>query len=146
VIREASDFRSQDIELLLGESVAEVNTAERKVETEQGQVIRFDRLLIGSGADPVVWCPKYRFRILKGAVQKSVTEIISRLCEWKKLEILEMNVLEDHVHLVPSVPPKFAVSEIIGFLKGKCAIKIFEGTWNSKNGVGVDTFGPNDIA
>ena len=74
----------------------------------------------------IVWCPKYRFRILKGAVQKSVNEIISQLCEWKKLEILEMNVLEDHVHLVISIPPKFAVSEIVGFLKGKCAIKIFD--------------------
>ena len=43
----------------------------------------------------VVWCPKYRFKILKGALQKSVKEIISQLCEWKKVEILEMNVLED---------------------------------------------------
>ena len=74
----------------------------------------------------IVWCSKYRFRILKGAVQKSVKEIISQLCEWKKLEIMELNVLEDHVHLVISIPPKFAVSEIIGFLKGKCAIKIFD--------------------
>ena len=72
----------------------------------------------------IVWCSKYRFRILKGAVQKSVKEIISQLCEWKKLEILEMNVLEDHVHLVISIPPKFAVSEIIGFLKGKSAVRI----------------------
>jgi len=72
----------------------------------------------------IVWCPKYRFRILKGALQKSVKEIISQLCEWKKLEILEMNVLEDHVHLPISIPPKFAVSEVIGFLKGKCAIRI----------------------
>jgi len=53
VIREASDFRSRDIELLLGESVQEVSTVERKVETEQGQVIPFDRLLIAIGADPV---------------------------------------------------------------------------------------------
>ena len=73
----------------------------------------------------IVWCPKYRFRILKGQIQKSVKEIINQLCDWKKLEILEMNVQEDHVHLVISIPPKFAVSEIIGFLKGKCAIKIF---------------------
>jgi len=74
----------------------------------------------------IVWCPKYRFRIMKGAVQKSVKEIISQLCEWKKLEILELNVLEDHVHLIISIPPKYAVSDIIGFLKGKCAIKIFD--------------------
>ena len=74
----------------------------------------------------IVWCPKYRFRIMKGAVQRSVKEIVSELCEWKKLELLELNVVEDHVHLVISIPPKFAVSEAIGFVKGKCAIKIFD--------------------
>ena len=74
----------------------------------------------------IVWCPKYRFRILKGAVEKSVKEIIKQLCEWKKLEILEMNIQEDHIHVILSIPPKFAVSEIVGFLKGKCAIKIFD--------------------
>jgi putative transposase len=42
----------------------------------------------------------------------------------EKLELLELNVVEDHVHLVISIPPKFAVSEAIGFVKGKCAIKI----------------------
>jgi putative transposase len=71
----------------------------------------------------IVWCPKYRFRILKGAVQKSVMEIITQLCEWKKLEILEMNILEDHVHLVISVPPKFAVSDTIGFLNKHLELK-----------------------
>ena len=81
---------------------------------------------------------------MKGAVQKSVKEIISQLCEWKKLEILELNVLEDHVHLVISIPPKFAVSEIIGFLKGKCAIKIFDRHLKLKNGTGAGTFGPKD--
>jgi putative transposase len=74
----------------------------------------------------VIWCPKYRFRILRGALQKSVGEILQQLCEWKKLEILEMNVQEDHVHVVLSIPPKFSVSEVVGFLKGKCAIKIFD--------------------
>ena len=74
----------------------------------------------------IVWCPKYCFRILKGAVQKSVKEIIKQLCEWKRLEILEMSVQEDHVHLVLSIPPKVAVSDAVGFLKGKCAIKIFD--------------------
>jgi putative transposase len=74
----------------------------------------------------LIWCPKYRFRILKGGVRQSVEEIITQLCEWKKLEILEMNVQEDHVHLVLSIPPKLSVSSVVGFLKGKCAIKIFD--------------------
>lgn len=74
----------------------------------------------------LIWCPKYRFRILKGEVKQSVEEIISQLCEWKNLEILEMNIQEDHVHLVLSIPPKLSVSSVVGFLKGKCAIKIFD--------------------
>ena len=74
----------------------------------------------------IVWFPKYRFRFLKGAVEKSVKEIIKQLCKCKKLEILEMNVQEDHIHLVISIPPKFAVSETVGFLKGKYPIKIFD--------------------
>ena len=73
----------------------------------------------------IVWCPKYRFKILHGPLQKSVEEIITQLCEWKKLEMLEMNVQEDHVHLLISIPPKYAVSDVVGFLKGKCAIKVF---------------------
>ena len=74
----------------------------------------------------VAFCPKYRFKILKGVVQESVKEFITQLCGWKKLEILEMKVQEDHVHLVLSIPPKHSVAEVIGFLKGKCAIKMFD--------------------
>ena len=74
----------------------------------------------------IIWCPKYRFKIMKGALRQSVDEILRQLCELKKLELLEMNVQEDHVHMVVSIPPKFSVSEIVGFLKGKCAIKVFD--------------------
>ena len=74
----------------------------------------------------VVWCPKYRFKILTKAVPKSVREITRQLCEWKQLEILEGNVQEDHIHLVLSVPPKYSISEAVEFLKGKSAIKIFD--------------------
>ena len=74
----------------------------------------------------VVWCPKYRFRILQGSVGRSLRDIIRQLCKWKGIEILEGNVQIDHIHLVLSVPPKFSVSEAVGFLKGKSAIKIFD--------------------
>ena len=74
----------------------------------------------------IVWCPKYRYKILQGELRKSLWEIIVQLCEWKKLEILSCNIQEDHVHLVLSIPPKNSVSEIVGFLKGKSAIKIFD--------------------
>ena len=74
----------------------------------------------------VVWCPKYRFRILQGQIGKTLREILRQLCEWKKIEILAGNIQSDHVHLVICVPPKFAISEVIGFLKGKSAIKLFD--------------------
>jgi len=74
----------------------------------------------------IVWCPKYRFRILKGGVAKFVEEAIRSLCEWKSVEILELNVREDHIHAVVSVPPKLSISEVMGILKGKTAIKLFK--------------------
>ena len=74
----------------------------------------------------IVWCPKYRFRILKGEIGKSLREIIRQLCEWKKIDILEGNSQVDHIHLVLEIPPKYSVSEAVGFLKGKNAIKIFD--------------------
>lgn len=74
----------------------------------------------------VVWCPKYRFRILSGKVGRSIREIIRQLCEWKQVEILEGNVQKDHIHLVLSVPPKYSIAETIGFIKGKSAIKVFD--------------------
>ena len=74
----------------------------------------------------VVWCPKYRFRILTGEVEKSLRAIIRQLCEWKQIEIVAGNVQIDHVHLVLSFPPKYSIAEVIGFLKGKSAIKIFD--------------------
>ena len=74
----------------------------------------------------IVWCPKYRFRILKGEAGESVRDVIKQLCEWKKVEILEGSVQEDHLHLVLSFTPKYSISEVVGFLKGKSAIKIFD--------------------
>ncbi len=74
----------------------------------------------------IVWRPKYRFRILKGKLGESVRDVIKQLCEWKKVEILEGSVQADHLHLVLSFPPKTSISEVVGFLKGKSAIKIFD--------------------
>ena len=74
----------------------------------------------------IVWCPKYRFRILKGAVAEYVEDRIRALCEWKNVEILELTVMEDHVHMVAILPPKVSVSELMGLLKGKTAISIFK--------------------
>jgi putative transposase len=74
----------------------------------------------------IVWVPKYRFRILEGEIKRLLEEDIKSLCEWKKCEIQEMSVQKDHIHLVLSIPPKVSVSEMMGILKGKLAIKLFK--------------------
>ena len=74
----------------------------------------------------IVWCPKYRYRILKGDVAKFMEKSIRSLCEWKNIEILELNVQEDHIHIILDIPPKYSISETLGFLKGKTAIKLFK--------------------
>ena len=74
----------------------------------------------------LVWCPKYRYRVLSGPVKEEVEDTLRSLCEWKKVEILEMNVQADHVHMVVEIPPKLSISQVMGILKGKSAIKIFK--------------------
>jgi putative transposase len=74
----------------------------------------------------IVWVPKYRYRILTGAVGEMVEKDIRTLCEWKEVEVMELSVQADHVHLVCSIPPKLSVSSFMGFLKGKLAIKLFK--------------------
>ena len=85
----------------------------------------------------VVWCPKYRFRILRDEIGRSVRDIIRQLCEWRKIEILEGNVQIDHLHLVLSIPPKYSVSEAIGFIKGKSAIRIHRKILGTKRMTGL---------
>ena len=75
----------------------------------------------------VVFCPKYRYRILKEEIAEYVRQQICQLLSQQEgVEVLELNVQEDHVHLLMSMPPKYAVSEMMGFLKGKLALRMFE--------------------
>ena len=74
----------------------------------------------------IVWTPKYRYRVLEGLVKQQLVEDLAMLLEWKKCEKKELNVQEDHVHLIVSVPPKISISNLMGILKGKTAIKIFK--------------------
>jgi len=74
----------------------------------------------------IVFCPKYRFRILSGIVKGLVESDIRLLCEWKGCEVEELSVQPDHIHMVVSIPPKVSVSELMGVVKGKIAIKLFK--------------------
>ena len=74
----------------------------------------------------VVWIPKYRYRVMTGDVRYYVRDSIRKLSSWKKLPIAVGNVCSDHVHLVVEIPPNWSVSQVIGYLKGKSALKIFD--------------------
>ena len=74
----------------------------------------------------VVWIPKYRFRVMEGEVRLYVRDVLRRMCEWRKVEIIEGNVCADHIHVVLDMPPKLSVAEVLGFLKGKSAVRIFK--------------------
>ena len=72
----------------------------------------------------VVFIPKYRRKILFGQIRKELAEIFHRLARQKECEIEEGHIMGDHVHMMISIPPKYAVSQIVGFIKGKSAIHI----------------------
>jgi putative transposase len=75
----------------------------------------------------LIFCPKYRRRILKDEIRVYIKQEINNLLRQKEgIEIIEMNVQSDHVHLVVWIPPKYAVSAVMGYLKGKLAIRMFQ--------------------
>ena len=80
----------------------------------------------------VVFCPKYRRKIIYNKLRKDIQQIIRDLCKWKGVEILEGHMMPDHVHLLLSIPPKSSVSAFMGYLKGKSAMMIFDRNANLK--------------
>ena len=74
----------------------------------------------------IVFIPKYRRKVMYGNVKADVREVLKKLCEFKKVQIIEGAVCADHVHLCVSIPPKLSVSEFVGYLKGKSALMIFD--------------------
>ncbi len=75
----------------------------------------------------LIFCPKYRRRILKVEIKEYARREIENLLRQKEgIEIIEMNVQSDHIHLIVWIPPKYSISEVMGYLKGKLAIRIFQ--------------------
>ena len=72
----------------------------------------------------VVFIPKYRKKALYGALRRHIGPVFRQLASQKGCEILEGHVMSDHVHMLISIPPKYAVSGVIGYIKGKSAIYI----------------------
>jgi putative transposase len=73
----------------------------------------------------IVWTPKYRYRILKGEIKEEVEHCIRSFSKQKECIVEELNVQVDHVHLMIMIPPKVSVSDMMGILKGRTAIRIF---------------------
>ena len=73
----------------------------------------------------VVWTPKYRYRILHGPVKDEVENCVRAFSEQKNCDVQELNVQLDHVHLLVMIPSKISVSDYVGMIKGRTAIRVF---------------------
>ena len=74
----------------------------------------------------IVWVPKYRYRVLEGDVGTEVQKCIRLFCSQLGSEIIELNVQPEHIHLIIMVPPKVSISNRMGTLKGRTAIRVFK--------------------
>ena len=103
-----------------------------------------------------VFAPKYRRQAIYGKIKADIGQILRKLCEHKGIEIIEANACPDHIHMLVSIPPKYSVSQIMGYLKGKSSLMIFDRHANLKykygnrqfwcKGYYVDTVGRNKKA
>ena len=104
----------------------------------------------------IILTPKYRRKIIYQQISKDIGSTIRTLCARKGVEIIEAAAMPDHIHLYVSIPPKYAVSDFMGYLKGKSSLMIFDRHANLKyqygnrhfwcRGYYVDTVGRNEKA
>ena len=101
----------------------------------------------------IVFAPKYRRQVIYGKIKADIGKILRDLCDRKGIEIIEAECCPDHIHMLVRIPPKYSVSEIMGYLKGKSSLMIFDRHANLKykygnrnfwcRGYYVDTVGKN---
>lgn len=80
----------------------------------------------------VVFAPKYRRQVIYGKLKADIGKLLRELCDRKGIEIIEAEMCKDHVHMLIRIPPKHSVSEIMGYLKGKSSLMIFDRHANLK--------------
>ena len=85
----------------------------------------------------VVIVPKYRKKNLYGKFRARVGQIIKDLCKQRGVELIEGHLMPDHIHMCLSVPPKFSIAFVIGFLKGKSAVRIHRNLMGNKRVTGL---------
>lgn len=101
----------------------------------------------------IVFAPKYRRKVFYNEKRMEIGQILRQLCEWKGITIIEAEVCPDHIHMLLEIPPKYSVSSVMGFLKGKSSIMIYSKWGNMRykyrnrefwcRGYYVDTVGKN---
>ncbi len=104
----------------------------------------------------IVFAPKYRRKVIYGQLRADIGKILRKLCEEKKVEIIEANACPDHIHMLVIIPPYLSIAQFMGFLKGKSTLMIFDRHANLKykygsrhfwaRGYFVDTVGRNETA
>jgi putative transposase len=72
----------------------------------------------------IIWIPKYRRKRLFGELRKELGQVLRELARQKESEVIEGHLLPDHVHMLISIPPKYSVAQVVGYIKGKSAIWI----------------------
>ncbi len=80
----------------------------------------------------IVFAPKYRRKGIYGKPGKDIGEILRKLCEEKKVEIIEAEACPDHIHMLVSISPYLGIAQLVGFLKGKSSLMIFDRHANLK--------------
>ena len=80
----------------------------------------------------VVFAPKYKWMEIYGKIKEDIGIILRKLCQQKCLEIIDAQACPDHIHMLISIPPKYSVSQIMGYLKGKRSLMIFDRHANLK--------------
>lgn len=80
----------------------------------------------------IVFTPKYRRKAIYGQYKESIGQILRQLCKYKGVEIIEGHLMPDHIHMLVSIPPKYSVSQFMGYLKGKSSLMIFDKHANLK--------------
>lgn len=88
----------------------------------------------------IVFIPKYRRKAIYGKLRSDIGQIIRQLCTYKGVEIIEAHAMPDHIHMLVRIPPKIAVSNFMGYLKGKSSLMIFERHANLKYKYGNRNF------
>jgi putative transposase len=102
----------------------------------------------------IVFAPKYRRKVIYGKLRRDISQILIELCRRKGIEILEAEACIDHIHMLVTIPPKYSISSVMGYLKGKSSLIIFDRHANLKykygnrhfwcRGYYVSTIGKNE--